>query len=65
MHCYSQYSLLRGLKVYKEKAMDAVIKEVTQLHNRGTYVPVYPGSIPTEYQFIVEKSNYMVNLWAN
>ena len=58
-----QYNLRKGLELFGDKAEAATVKELSQIHEMGTYVPLDSGKLTAEQKakalssllFIVEK----------
>ena len=46
----TQMSLRRGLKHFQHHGTVAVTKELQQLHDRQTFIPVHPDNIPSGYK---------------
>jgi hypothetical protein len=44
----TQYSMKAGMKKFKERAEEAVSKELSQLHHRDTFEPVNPSNLSNE-----------------
>ena len=40
-----QYSLKKGIEKFGEKAEEAVVKELTQIHDMDTYTPLHPNTL--------------------
>ena len=47
-HIMTQLSMQRGLKVWQNRAEDAITKELSQLHLRDTFEPVDPRTLSKE-----------------
>ena len=60
-----QYSIKKGVELFGERAEAATLKELTQLHDMDTYVPLFAGDLTKEerrkaleaFFFLVEKRN--------
>ena len=58
-----QYNLRKGLELFGDKAELETVKELSQIHEMGTYVPLDAGGLTAEQKakalsslmFIVEK----------
>jgi hypothetical protein len=44
----TQYSMKKGLKLYKERGVEAINKELSQLHLRDTFEPIHPNELNKE-----------------
>jgi len=59
----NQYNLRKGLELFGDKAETATVKELSQIHEMGAYVPLEAGKLTAEQKakalsalvFIVEK----------
>ena len=43
-----QYSIKKGVELFGERAEAATLKELTQLHDMDTYVPLFAGDLTKE-----------------
>ena len=43
-----QYTLNKGLELFGEKAEEAAVKELKQIHDMDTYTPIDPKTLSTE-----------------
>ena len=43
-----QYTLKKGLELFGEKAEEAAVKEMKQIHDMDTYTPIDPKTLSTE-----------------
>ena len=65
-----QYNLRKGLELSGDKAEAATVKELSQIHEMGTYVPLNAGELTAEQKakalsslmFIVEKRDSRIKL---
>ena len=44
----TQYSMTKGLKEFGEKGVEAVMKEIKQLHDREVIIPVEASELSVE-----------------
>ena len=50
--CNAQtHSLNKGLQIFKDNGKIAVIKEISQLHNRGLFTPILPTKVTDEEKY--------------
>ena len=64
-HIFTQLSLKRGLKEWKDKGEDAVTKELKQLHFRNTFEPVDPLKLSKLERERVIESHLFLKLKQN